>query len=396
MRCLLAAMICVRAVEDGLGGAVVLLQEDDGRLRVVALEVEDVADVGGAPGVDRLVGVADDADVGVGRRRQQPREHVLGDVGVLELVDQDVLVAVAVALRTSGAVAQQLDRLHEDVVEVEGAVLGQQRLVALVAAGRRSPRSRSVTLLAKASGPMQLALGLRDHGEDGARRVLARVQADTRRTIRFISAIWSRVVEDHEAARHADRLAVDAQDAGADGVEGAERDAARRRCRAGLDAVAQLARRLVGEGHGHDRGPAARPARRSRWAMRWAMTRVLPLPGPARISSGPFGVGDGIVLGGVEAFKNRHGLLTILTLLFCTDSLSARQSGNPASCGSVIARSRVLLGRTATPGLLGCSSQHQESTYLRKIAAPCLRAMHLWLRQRARNDAESAQAPPLR
>ena len=179
------------AIEDRLGGAVVLLQAHDGRLRVVALEVEDVADVGGAPGVDRLVGVADDADVGVGRRRQQAGEHVLGDVGVLELVDQDVLVALAVALAHLRVVAQQLDRLHEDVVEVEGAVLGQQRLVALVAA-----RDDLLEVGARASArrppaPISSLLALRDHGEDGARRVLARRPAQYSVQMRFISAIWS-------------------------------------------------------------------------------------------------------------------------------------------------------------------------------------------------------------
>ena len=213
--------------------AVVLLQADDGRLRVVALEVEDVADVGGAPGVDRLVGVADDADVGVRWRRQQPREHVLGDVRVLELVDQDVLVALLVRLAHVCVVAQQLDRLHQDVVEVEGVVLGEHRLVALVAAGDDLLEVGLATLLRTPPGRMQLALGVRDRGEDGARRVLLRVQA-----VLGADALHQRhlvgVVVDDEAARHADRLAVDAQDAGADGVEGAERDTARDARRAAL------------------------------------------------------------------------------------------------------------------------------------------------------------------
>ena len=45
-----------------------------------------------------------------------------------------------------------------------------------------------------------------------------------------------------------------------------------------------------------------------RWAMRWVSTRVLPDPAPATISSGPVGVGDGLVLDRVEAFEQvvRH------------------------------------------------------------------------------------------
>ena len=46
-----------------LGGAVVLLQAQHARAREVVLEVEDVLDVGAAPGVDRLVLVADHRDV---------------------------------------------------------------------------------------------------------------------------------------------------------------------------------------------------------------------------------------------------------------------------------------------------------------------------------------------
>ena len=81
---LLAALVVgddgVGGGEDGLGGAVVLLQQDRGGVGEVLLEVEDVADARAAEGVDRLVGVADDhqlgggdplrlGGLGVGRRR---------------------------------------------------------------------------------------------------------------------------------------------------------------------------------------------------------------------------------------------------------------------------------------------------------------------------------------
>jgi hypothetical protein len=50
----------VRGVEDVLRRAVVLLEQDHLRVREVPLELDDVADVGAAEGVDRLVGVAHD------------------------------------------------------------------------------------------------------------------------------------------------------------------------------------------------------------------------------------------------------------------------------------------------------------------------------------------------
>ena len=56
--------------QDRLGRAVVLLQQDRGRVRVVALELEDVADRRAAERVDRLVGVADDGQLGRRPRRR--------------------------------------------------------------------------------------------------------------------------------------------------------------------------------------------------------------------------------------------------------------------------------------------------------------------------------------
>ena len=77
------------------GGAVVALQPDDLGAGEVLLEAQDVVDLGAAPAVDRLVVVADAADVGRALR-QQPQPQVLRDVGVLVLVDQDVAEAALV------------------------------------------------------------------------------------------------------------------------------------------------------------------------------------------------------------------------------------------------------------------------------------------------------------
>ncbi len=63
----------VRGAEDGLRGAVVLLEQDGGGVRIVLLELEDVADRGAAEGVDRLVGVTDDAQFGPLARPPRPR-----------------------------------------------------------------------------------------------------------------------------------------------------------------------------------------------------------------------------------------------------------------------------------------------------------------------------------
>ena len=96
-------------------------------------------------------------------------------------------------------------------------------------------------------------------------------------------------VEDREAAAQPGLRVLDLQEAQAERMEGADRQAFGRRRRAMrlADALAHFARGLVGEG---DRGDAL-GRRSARCAIRCAIfsmiTRVLPLPAPASTSSGP-------------------------------------------------------------------------------------------------------------
>src|SRR5690606_27187389 len=83
--------VCRR--EDLGRRAIVLFQVHLLRLRVVVLVIQDVANVGGAPAVDRLVGIADDAQVAM-LLAALLHEQILQVVGVLVLVDQHVLVAL--------------------------------------------------------------------------------------------------------------------------------------------------------------------------------------------------------------------------------------------------------------------------------------------------------------
>ena len=84
--------------EDVRCRAVVLLEADDLRAGKVFFEAEDVGDLGAAPGVDRLVVIADAAEVARGLG-EQPQPFVLRLVGVLIFVDEDVAEAVAISLR---------------------------------------------------------------------------------------------------------------------------------------------------------------------------------------------------------------------------------------------------------------------------------------------------------
>ncbi len=166
------------------GGAIVALQPDDRRARKILVEAQDVVDLGAAPAIDRLVVVADAADVdlaadslplrgrcrrsrqrgsrrrrrhcaarfrgypappaspapppqgGGGSRarplRQQPQPHILRGVGVLVLVDEDVFEAAVVVLQHVRIVAEDADRVAQKVAEVAGVERLQPVLIGLV------------------------------------------------------------------------------------------------------------------------------------------------------------------------------------------------------------------------------------------------------------------------
>ena len=76
-------------VHDVSGRTEVLPERNHRRPGVVLLEVENVPDVRTPPGIDRLIGVADDEDVPV-TAGDRIRDHELRMIRVLILVDQHV------------------------------------------------------------------------------------------------------------------------------------------------------------------------------------------------------------------------------------------------------------------------------------------------------------------
>ena len=130
--------------QDGFGRAVVLLELEDARLGKVALEVQDVANVGAAPAVDRLVLVADHAQVrAAGRKRAH--QQILHAVGVLVFVDQQMLRARLPSQQHARVALEDLVYVQQQVAEVHRVHRAQpfaiepvnrrQRSVAAVAAG---------------------------------------------------------------------------------------------------------------------------------------------------------------------------------------------------------------------------------------------------------------------
>ena len=109
----------VRGVEDVLRRAVVLLERDRVGAGEVALELHDVADVRAAERVDRLVGVADDAEIAVFLREQSDKQ-VLCVVRILVLVHVQIAPCVLVAIQHLGHLVEEADRFENQVVEVQG------------------------------------------------------------------------------------------------------------------------------------------------------------------------------------------------------------------------------------------------------------------------------------
>ena len=233
----------VGGVEHRLGGAVVLLELDDGGVGEVVLELEDVADVGAAEGVDRLRVVADHRQVAV-LVGQQPQPPVLRVVGVLVLVHQHVAEGPAVAVEHLGEQLEQVHAAEQQVVEVHRVHRVDPLLVELVDLGG-GLLEVGADLDPVGLGVQQLVLGVGDLALDAARREALGVHAQ------LLDAALDQphrvgLVVDREAAGVAQPLGVGAQHARAGGVEGHHPH--------------RLAR---------GRRPAASPARASRWRPCW-------------------------------------------------------------------------------------------------------------------------------
>ena len=263
----------VGGVEDRLGRAVVLLQQDRGGVGEVLLEVEDVADVGPAEGVDRLVRVTDHHQLGgldaLGVRAsgvgalllhlagaELVDEGVLRVVGVLVLVDQHVPEPAPVGLPHLGELLEEVDGEHDQVVEVERVGLAQPALVGRVD-GRVGLLEVVAGVLGRVLGVAQLVLLVRDPVQHRAGLVAPRVEvevvADQGHQTLLVGGVVDREVGLEALAPDVQCGDLLAQDAHAGGVEGRDPHDPGALADQLLHPLLHLGRRLVGEGDGEDR-----------------------------------------------------------------------------------------------------------------------------------------------
>jgi hypothetical protein len=96
----IAGYDCGGGVQNGLAGAIILLDAKDFGAREILGKAQDDAGIGAAPAVDGLVVVADDAQIGMisGEQAQQIVLHV---VGILIFVHVEVAKRCCQAARAS-------------------------------------------------------------------------------------------------------------------------------------------------------------------------------------------------------------------------------------------------------------------------------------------------------
>jgi len=115
-------------LDQGPRRAVVTGEVDHAGAGMILAEAQEETDVRPAEAVDRLVGIADRAEVR-SRRRQDLDQRVLESVDVLILVDRDPAETLPVLLREVRPRPQQRQGLEEKVVEIEQIPRLHRRLV---------------------------------------------------------------------------------------------------------------------------------------------------------------------------------------------------------------------------------------------------------------------------
>ena len=196
-----------------------------------------------------LVAVSNDGDVLV-LCAQHHHDLVLGSVGVLVLVDQDVLEALLVAAQDVWVVAEQQHGVREQVIEIHRTCLQQAELILLVDLGMLAIHGR------RGGGQrvlreQQLVLPLADHVVHAARGEPLRIEVEVADHVTG-EPLGIGLVVDAEAAGIAERLRIGPQDADAGRVEGADPHVLRCRPHQVADPLAHLAGGLVREGDGQD------------------------------------------------------------------------------------------------------------------------------------------------
>ena len=233
------------------GGAIVALEPDDLGAGEVGLEAQDVVHLGAAPAIDRLVVIANAANI-AGPLREQAQPEILRDVRVLVLVDQHIAEALLIFGEHVGVLLEQPQILEQQIAEIGGVQLLKALLIQRVEVTRPAIGEGEALALRHALGDKPSVLPSIDHGGEHPRRPALLVDIlGFEQLLEQPDLIVG--VEHGERRLQVHELGMAAQDLDADGMEGAEPGHALDHAADQLaDAGLHLAGGLVGEGDGED------------------------------------------------------------------------------------------------------------------------------------------------
>ena len=240
-----------RRAENMPRRAVVALEPDDLGAGEVGLEAEDVVHLCAAPAIDRLVVVADAADIAA-PLREQAQPEILRDVRVLILVDQHVAEALLIFFEHVLVLLEQAQILQQQIAEIGGVQLLQPLLIERIELARPAIGEGEALALGHALWRQPAILPAVDHGGEQPRRPALLVDIlGFEQLLEQPDLVVG--VEHGEGRLEIHELGMPAQDLHPDGMEGAEPGHALDHAADQLaDAGLHLPRRLVGEGDGED------------------------------------------------------------------------------------------------------------------------------------------------
>ena len=117
--------------KDMPGRAVILLQPHDMRAREILFKPQDIAHLGPAPAVDRLVIIADAADVFM-PTGEKTQPEVLGHVGILVFVHKDIAEPALVLIQDVRMVLENRNHMQQQIAEVTSIQIFQALLIGRV------------------------------------------------------------------------------------------------------------------------------------------------------------------------------------------------------------------------------------------------------------------------
>ena len=292
-------------IEDHLGRSVVLLEPHRRGVGKIVLEVEDVAQVGAAPLVDRLIRIADNGEILVDAGELLDQQ-ILRPVGVLVLVDHHEAELLRVEIADALAAGDQVERLEQQIVEIERAGLGERAAIEIVDLADLRVTDVPAGAL-HALGRFHAVFRLADAAE--RRPGLDHLVVDIQRLQRLLDdrQLIGRIVDD-EIAGQADRRRLAPQQPRAQRVKGREPDLPAVLAQGLLDALPHLFRGLVGE---RDREHFIRPGDAAADQMRDARGDHARLAGAGagQDQQGPIGMLRGPALFRIQRVEEIHGSL---------------------------------------------------------------------------------------